>query len=218
MLKGMSADAVRLMNDYTFEEYNNARETRAWYEKFLREHNGKDWRQKLEFSISDLVTGNLPKAPNGETVKIFWYRIKYRGVLVGYADAKIQPIFNGRKIISDMWIIPEFRKRGHFHVSFAALVAHIDAVGVCIMMPKYRLYGGWFELFGFDWMSAFGSHPSDDPEDMLVFLTTRDAYKDFARFMIKYVDDHPYPSSERGRVAYEEVRKELEAEASHGTR
>lgn len=207
MLKVKAAEASR--TDYAFEPYDDARETRAWYERFLREHNGKDWRRTLPFSLGDVLSGNLPKAPNGDTVKIFWYRIKYRGVLVGYADAKIQPIFNGRKIISDVWIIPEFRKRGHFHASFPALVDYTNAVGVCIVLRKYRLYGGWFESFGFDWMSAFGTEGGTDPHDPLLFLTTRDAYKDVLRFMIQYVEGHPPPPSERGRRAYEEVKREL---------
>lgn len=205
-----SVDADRLTNDYTIEPYDDVRETRAWYERFLREHNGTDWRDKLPFPLTDILTGNLPKAPNGETVKIFWYRIRYRGALVGYADAKIQPIFNGRKIISDVWMIPTFRRRGHFHRSFPALVEHTNAVGVCLMMRNYHLYGGWYEGFGFDWLSGFGSKASDDPEDTLVFLTTRDAYKDVLRFMIRYVEGHPAPSSDRGKVAYDEVRRELE--------
>jgi hypothetical protein len=195
------------MNDYTFEQYDDARETRAWYERFLREHNGSDWQRNLKFSVADLLTGNLPKAPNGETTRIFWYRMKYKGVLIGYADAKIHPIFNGRKVISDMWIIPEFRKQGHFHRSFTALVEYTNAVGVCIIMPKYRLYGGWFESFGFDWLSAYGADPREDPERSVMFLITRDAYKDVVRFMIKYMDGHGYPCTERGKRVFEEVRK-----------
>jgi len=200
------------MNDYTFEQYDNPRETRAWYERFLREHNGRDWQQKLEFSVAYLLAGNFPKAANGETVRIFWYRIKYKGVLVGYADAKIQPIFNGRKVISDMWIAPKFRNQGHFHRSFSALVEYTNAVGICIVMRKYRLYGGWFESFGFDWMSAFGADPSEDPEKSVLYLITRDAYKDMVRFIIQYADGYGYPCNERARRVFEEVQKELENE------
>lgn len=76
------------MSDYTFEQYDNARETRVWLERFLREHNGSDWRRKLEFSVGDMLAGNLPKAPNGERPKISWYRIKYKGALVGYAGRR----------------------------------------------------------------------------------------------------------------------------------
>ncbi|MFL6605784.1 MAG: hypothetical protein ACJ8R9_31285 [Steroidobacteraceae bacterium] len=212
MPESKAADEVLSTNEYTFEHYDDPRETRAWFERFLLEHNGRNWQQKLKFSVTDLLTGNFPKAPNGETTRIFWYRIKYKGVLVGYADAKIHPIFNGRKIISDVWIIPMFRKRGHFHASFPALVEYTDAVGVCIMMSKYRLYGRWFESFGFEWLSAFGVDPSDDPEQSPGFLVTRDAYKDIVRFMLKFADGYGYPSSGRGKIVFEEVRKELENE------
>lgn len=107
-----------MMADYTFEQYDDPGETRQWFEKFLHEHNGSDWEEKLKFSISDMLEGNFPVAENGEKTRIFWYRIKYKDVLIGYADAKIHPIFNGRKVISDVWIIPKFRHRGHsiFHL------------------------------------------------------------------------------------------------------
>lgn len=200
------------MSDYTFEQYDNARETRVWFERFLREHNGSDWRRKLEFSVGDMLAGNLPKAPNGERPKIFWYRIKYKGVLVGYADAKVQPIFNGRKIISDMWIIPKFRNQGHLHGSFPVLVEHTNAVGICITRKKYELYGGWFESFGFDWSLAFGRDPIGDPENSTMFLITKDAYKDMVRFMIKYAGGYGCPSNERGKAVFEEVQRELENE------
>jgi hypothetical protein len=196
-------------SDYAFEQYDNARETRAWYERFLREHNGSNWQRELKFSVSDLLTGNLPKAPNGETVRIFWYRIKYKGVVVGYADAKIQPSFNGRKVISDMWIAPKFRKQGHLHRSFPALVKYTNAVGICIVMPKYRLYGDWFESFGFEWLCAFGANASEDPENCVMFLVTREAFKDMVRFIIKYADGHSYPDTERGKRLFEEVKMEL---------
>lgn len=197
------------MNNYAFELYDDARETRAWYEKFLREHNGADWRRHLKVSLADLLAGNLPRAPNGETPKIFWYRIKYQGILVGYADAKIHPFLNGRKLISDMWIYPKFRHQGHFHGSFAALVEYTDAVGVCLLMRKLRLYGDWFELFGFDWVSALGADPSDDLDNSAVFLITRDAYKDMIRFMVKYAGGYGYPGTERAKAVFEEVQAEL---------
>jgi hypothetical protein len=202
------------MNDYTFEQYDNARETRAWLERFLREHNGSDWRRKLEFSVGDMLTGNLPKAINGETPRIFWYRIRYKGVLVGYADAKVQSIFNGRKVISDLWIIPRFRKQGHFHASFPGLVECTDAAGVCITRRRYELYGGWFESsFGFDWSLAWGRDPIGDPQNSTMYLVTKDAYKDMVRFMIRYAPPgYGVPSNERGRAVFEEVLRELENE------
>jgi hypothetical protein len=198
------------MNDYTFEQYDNARETRDWYERFLREHNGSDWRRKLTFSIADLLTGNLPKSSNGDATRIFWYRIKYKGVLVGYADAKIHAIFNGGKVISDVWIKPPFRKRGYLHGALPALVRYTDAVGICIMLKKYQLYSGWLESLGFDWLCE--ADLTDAPDNPLMFLVTRDAYKDMVRFMTKYADGIGYPRTERGRLVFEEVRKELENE------
>lgn len=101
-----------------------------------------------------------------------------------------------------------------FHISFAALVEYLDAAGVYIMMQKYRLYGDWFELFGFEWLSAFDVSPLDDPEKLPVFLTTRDAYKDMIRFMLKYVAGVAFPSSERSRAVFEEVRRELADESA----
>lgn len=205
-----SADELQSANDYTFEQYHDVHETRAWFEKFLREHNGKDWQRKLPFSVSDIVTGNLPTGPNGEKVQIFWYRIKHKGVLIGYADAKIHPVFSGLTVISDVWIIPTFRKQGHFHRSFPALVEHTRAVGVCLMMNKYRLYGGWFESFGFEWLFAFGSDPTE--ENPITFLTTKEAYKTMIRFMIKHAGGQFCPATEKGRQALEEVTRELERE------
>lgn len=201
------------VNDYTVEQYDNPRESRAWYEKFLREHNGRDWQRKLPCSVSDLVAGHLPRGPDGQTSRIFWYRIKYKGVLVGYADAKIHSVFNGSKIVSDVWILPKHRKQGHFHSSFPALVEYTNAVGICITMQRYRSYGGWFVPFGFEWLCAFGTAPSPDPENATVFLTTKDAYKDMLRWAIKY-DTHglSHPLTERGRMVFEEVKRELEQE------
>jgi hypothetical protein len=197
------------MNDYTFEQYDNARETRAWYERFLYEHNGSDWQRKMKFPIADLLTGNTPTGPNGEKTTISWYRIKYQGVLIGYADAKVHPIFNGRNVISDMWIIPRFRKQGHFHCSFPALVKYTNAVGICIIWPKYRLYGSWFESFGFEWLTAFGTDTSDDPDNAVLFLVTRDAYKDMVRFMIRHGGGYGHPCTERGKILFEEIQREL---------
>jgi hypothetical protein len=198
------------MNDYTFEQYDDARETRGWYERFLREHNGKNWRRKLKVSLADILAGNLPKSAYGETPRICWYRIKYKGVLVGYADAKIQPFFNGRKVISDMWIAPKFRKQGHFHRSFCALVEYINAVGICIVMPKYHLYGWWFEALGFEWQCGFADDPSDDSGNSPMYLVTKDAYKDMVRFALKYAPGQGVPDTERGQKVFEEVQKELE--------
>jgi hypothetical protein len=211
MQMDQSAGEGSSASDYTFEQYDNAAETRAWFEKFLLEYNGRDWRQKLPVSLSDLVTGNLPRGPNGETVEIFWYRVKYKGTLIGYADAKIHPTFNGRKVISDIWMVPKFRRRGHFHRSFPALVEYTKAVGVCLMLDKYRLYGGWFELLGFEWLCAFGINPGE--ENPVTFLVTRDAYKDVLRFMIKHAGGTVHPATGRGRLVFEEVVKELEREA-----
>jgi hypothetical protein len=211
-----SANQVQSANDYTFEPYDSVRETRAWYEKFLREHNGRDWERKLPFSLTDMVTGNLPTGPNGEKVQIFWYRIKHKGVLIGYADAKIHPLFNGHTVISDVWIIPEFRHRGHFHRSFPALVEHTKAAGVCLLMNRYRLYGGWFESFGFEWLFAFGSDPAE--ENPLTFLTTKDAYKAMIRYLIKHAGGHFCPATEKGRKMLEEVTSELERETLEGAR
>ena len=200
------------MNEYTFEQYDNARETRAWYERFLYEHNGSDWQRKLQFSIADLLTGNTPKAPNGEKTIISWYRIKYQGVLIGYADAKIHPIFNGRYVISDIWMIPRFRKQGHFHCSFPGLVKYTNAVGVCIVSAKYRLYGSWFESFGFEWVIACGTDPIQDSTKSLLLVVTRDAYKDMVRFTIRHTGGFGNPCSERGRILLEEVQTELRNE------
>lgn len=216
MAKGTSADQATSANDYTFEQYDNPSESRTWLERFLHEHNGKDWRRKLEFSVADLVSGNLPKGPNGETIEIFWYRILYKGVSVGYLDAKIQPIFNGRKVISDVWILPRFRNRGHFHDSFPALVEHTQAAGVCLMLDKYRLYGSWFESFGYKWLCGVGTHPGSTPENSPLFLVTRDAYKDAVRFLIKHVGGSFYPGSDAAKVIHEEVRRELERNDAGG--
>lgn len=206
-----SAGATKPANDYTFEQYHDVHETRAWFEKFLREHNGKDWRRMLPVSLSDLVTGNLPTGPNGEKVQISWHRIKHNGMLIGYADAKIHPVFSGHTVISDVWIIPRFRHQGHFHRSFPGLVEHTQAAGVCLMMDKYRLYGGWFESFGFDWLFAFGTDP--DAENPITFLTTREAYKAMLRFMLKYRSGRFCPATDKGRRMLEEVTRELEREA-----
>src|SRR5262249_23508103 len=139
----------------------------------------------------------------------------HKGVLVGYADAKIHPFFSGQKVISDIWILPWFRNRGHFHRSFLDLVKYTSAVGLYIVQPKYELYGGWFESLGFDWITAFKTDPSDDPANATLFLVTRDAYKDLVRFVIKYdIGAQGAPSSERGRVLFEEVQRELENENS----
>jgi hypothetical protein len=200
------------MNDYTFEEYDDPRETRAWYERFLREHNGGGWRRSLRLSIGDLLTGNFPKAANGESPRVYWYRIKFKGDLVGYADAKTQPCFNSEKVISDMWILPKFRKQGHFHGSFRALVEYSNAVGICIRVAKYRLYGGWFESFGFDWLTSVGDDPGDASENSAVYVVTRNAYKNMIRFLLRYRGDSDLTCTERGRLLLEEVQNELDKE------
>jgi len=200
------------MSDYTIEQYDNASETRAWFERFLREHNGSDWELTLPVPIEDFLTGNLPKAVNGEVPRIFWYRIKYKGVLVGYADAKIQPPFNGRRIISDVWILPKYRKRGHFHACFPALVEATNAVGICIMWRKYAQYGWWFELFGFGWTFEYDDGSSSDSKNPLMFQITRDAFKDLMRFLIKYMGVMGHMFTGSVRVVFEEVQKELKGE------
>lgn len=79
------------------------------------------------------------------------------------------------------------------------------------MMDKYRLYGGWFESFGFDWLFAFGTDP--DAENPITFLTTREAYKAMLRFMLKYRSGRFCPATDKGRRMLEEVTRELEREA-----
>jgi hypothetical protein len=129
--------------------------------------------------------------------------------VVGYADAKIHPPFNGRSIISDVWILPEFRRKGHFHACFPALVAATSAVGVCIMWKKYELYGWWFELFGFDWTFGYQEGATSDPQNPLMFQITRDAAKDFMRFVIKYMGGMSGSFTGRGRRLFEEVKREF---------
>jgi ribosomal protein S18 acetylase RimI-like enzyme len=209
-------DEVMSMDDYTVEPYDDPRETREWFERFLSEHNGKDWRRTLGFSVADLLTGEFPKAANGETTRICWYRIKFKGVLVGYADTKVHPTFNGRHVISDVWIVPKFRHRGHFHGAFTALVECTNAVGVCILTEKYRSYGGWYESFGFEWALPAGHYRGNDLERSPLFVTTRDACKDMIRFLITYFDGYLLPSSDRGKMLFEEVRTELENERTRG--
>ena len=95
---------------------------------------------------------------------------------------------------------------------FPSLIERTEAVGVCLMMSKYYLYGDWYRSFGFDWLSAVGAGPSQNTDNPLVFLTTRDAYKDLLRFTIKHVKGNFCLDTERGQMVYEEVQRELAKE------
>ena len=203
------------MDDYTFEQYEDARETRVWLERFLREHNGPHWRRKQRISIGDLLTGNFSPI-DGVKVKVIWYRIKFRGVLIGYADAKIQPYFAGRKIISDLWIYPKYRNSGHFHRAFPALVEYTAAAGICIARRKHDLYKHWYEWYGIEWVTQLGADPSDGAGDALLFVVTRAAHKDMIRFKIKQTGDYPRSDTERGRALIDEVLRELDNERTNG--
>ena len=196
------------MNNYTFEQYEDAAETRAWFVQFLEEHNGPDWEENLPFPLSDFVSRSTLPSLNGEPILISWYRIKCDSVLVGYADVKAYPLFNGRKVISDVWILPQFRNRGHYHRSFSALVNHTTAVAVCVSRETYRLYGEWYASFGFDHASALFV-----PEPL--FLTTKEAHRDMVRFLIKYVPGI-CPTSERSRAVFEDVKRELRGAEPQG--
>ena len=114
---------------YTFETYKNAAESRHWLALFYKEHNGC---YKSALKVSQGLT-HLIVDPQQQ-----WIRVKHDGLLIGYARVNHEDAPDVR--ISDVYVLPAHRHKGHFHRFFHNLVVYSRASGVSLILEKALRY------------------------------------------------------------------------------
>ncbi len=135
----------------TFEEYNNAVETRKWHVKFLKEHNQISLSAAHQLSTRTITTW-------ASSTK--WVRIRRDGEVVGHARLTQPYIGLSHWCVSDIYIDKKYRGKGLFHIIMPDLLTWSGAEAVTLVQDKCDKYCEFYDSLGLTFIMAAEEHPN----------------------------------------------------------